>query len=239
VLGVIPFYVESVNLPEMTLATKPIKDAGLTREVVVDKLYGTCTMTFHSDSDMNIKMFFDEWLRSTVMYTGGVFTYPDSYTAETLTIYHTDAAKNVTYVVNMNNVYPKVVDDVSLSSQDKSLITFRVLFVYDSWMSFQVDMNDPNAGIPDQVGADPNARGLLTPAKERSRDNLRRAWNLVQLVRAGANKDAVKSAVINIGTRKIAGIIGKNKYDQSAANSIDQLLGAGSGILEKIDGIFR
>lgn len=239
VLGVIPFYVEGVNLPEMTLSTKVVKDAGLNREVVVDKLYGTCTMTFHSDSNMSIKMFFDEWLRSSVKYTGGIFAYPDTYTAETLTVFHVDVAKNVTYVVNMYNAYPKIVDDVSLSAQDKSLITFKVLFVYESWDSFQFDRNDPATQIAAQVGADVNARNSLNIAKSNNRDNLRRAMNLVHLIRTGANKDAIKSGIISIGTRKINNIIGTNRLDDKAANSIDKLLGAGSGILEKIDGIFR
>ena len=222
VLGVIPFYVEGVNLPEMTLSTKVVKDAGLNREVVVDKLYGTCTMTFHSDSNMSIKMFFDDWLRSTVKFKGGIFTYPDSYTAESLAIYQTDVAKNVTYVVLLNNVYPKIVDDISLNTNNKNLITFRVMFVYESWDSYQVDTNDPSSAIP-----------------ESPRDNLRRAMNIIQLIRTGANKDAVKSAIINIGTRKIADILGKSSLQNNVANSVDKILSAGSGILEKIDGIFR
>lgn len=239
VLSVIPFYVESTSMPEMTLSTRPVKDAGLNREVVIDKNYGTCTVAFHSDSNMSIKMFFDEWIRASVKYKGGIFAYPETYTAENLTLYHIDVAKNVTYVVNMYNVYPKVVDDVSLSAQDKALITFRVLFVYESWDSFQVDMNDPSAAIPAQLTADPDARSTLNAAKEKSRDNLRRAWNLVNLVRAGANKDAIKSAIINIGTRKISSILGKSGVGNNTADVVDNLLSGGRGILETIDGIFQ
>jgi hypothetical protein len=224
---------------------------------------------------MSIKMFFDQWIASTVMYKGGIFTYPDTYTAETLSVFHVDVAKNVTYIVNMNNVYPKVVDDVSLSAQDKSLITFKVLFVYESWDSVQLDMNDSSAEMFQQVGADPNARNTLNLSKSiqigadpnarnslnteksvqigadanarnslnlarnNNRDNLRRAMNLVHLIRAGANKDSIKSAVISIGTRKINNMIGQTGLDQTVANAADRILGAGSGILEKIDGIFR
>lgn len=222
-IDIIPFYVESVNMPEMSLATQAVKDAGLTREVVVDKYYGTCTMTFHCDSNMSIKMFFDEWLQSTVKHKGGVFLYPDSYTSEVLTVYHVDVAKNVTYLVNLNNVYPKLVDDIQLVSESKNLISFRVQFVCESWDSYQIDVNDPTAAL----------------AKD-GRDNIRRAWNLVQLIRTGANKDAIKSAVINVGTRKLYDIIGKTGLDNRVATSIDSILGkTGVGdALKSVEGIF-
>lgn len=222
-IDIIPFYVESVNMPEMSLATQAVKDAGLTREVVVDKYYGTCTMTFHCDSNMSIKMFFDEWLHSTVKHKGGVFLYPDSYTSEVLTVYHVDVAKNVTYLVNLNNVYPKLVDDIQLVSESKNLISFRVQFVCESWDSYQIDVNDPTAAL----------------AKD-GRDNIRRAWNLVQLIRTGANKDAIKSAVINVGTRKLYDIIGKTGLDNRVATSIDSILGkTGVGdALKSVEGIF-
>lgn len=222
-IDIIPFYVESVNMPEMSLATQAVKDAGLTREVVVDKYYGTCTMTFHCDSNMSIKMFFDEWLRSTVKHKGGVFLYPDSYTSEVLTVYHVDVAKNVTYLVNLNNVYPKLVDDIQLVSESKGLISFRVQFVCESWDSYQIDVNDATAAL----------------AKD-GRDNIRRAWNLVQLIRTGANKDAIKSAVINVGTRKLYDIIGKTGLDNRVATSIDSILGkTGVGdALKSVEGIF-
>lgn len=222
-IDIIPFYVESVNMPEMSLATQAVKDAGLTREVVVDKYYGTCTMTFLCDSNMSIKMFFDEWLRATVKYKGGIFLYPDAYTSEVLTVYHIDVSKNVTYLVNMNNVYPKLVDDIQLVSESKGLISFRVQFVCESWDSYQIDANDPT-----------------TPLPQDSRDNIRRAWNLVQLIRTGANKDAIKSAVINVGTRKLYDIIGKTGLDNRVATSINDILGNTGigGALKSVEGIF-
>lgn len=222
-IGIIPFYVESVNMPEMSLATQAVKDTGLTREVVVDKYYGTCTMTFLCDANMSIKMFFDEWLRATVKYKGGVFLYPESYTSEVLTVYHTDVSKTVTYLVNLNNVYPKLVDDIQLVSESKNLISFRVQFVCESWDSYQIDATDVNAALPKD-----------------NLDNIRSAWNLVQLIRTGANKDAIKSAVINVGTRKLYDIIGQKGLDDRAAKSINDIIGktGAGGALKSVEGIF-
>ena len=223
VRDIIPFYVEAVNLPEISLSTQSVKDAGLNREVVVDKNYGTCTMTFHADSNMSVKMFFDEWIRSALVHKGGIFAYPETYTSETMQVYHLDVEKRATYIVNMNNIYPKLVDDIQLSNDGKGLVSFRVQFVYESWDSYQVDANDPNAPLPRTGG-----------------DNIRRAWNLIQLIRTGANKDAVKSAVINVGTRKIYDIIGKTGADAQVSRSIDDILGkSGAGsVLSSVSGIF-
>ena len=222
-IDIVPFYIESVNMPEMSLATQSVKDTGVTREVVVDKYYGTCTMTFHCDSNMSIKMFFDEWLRASVKQKGGVFLYPESYTAEFMTVFHVDVAKNVTYLVNLNNVYPKLVDDIQLVSDSKSLISFRVQFVCESWDSYQINVNDPTAAL----------------VKD-GRDNIRRAMGLVQLIRAGANRDGIKSALINVGTRKLYDILGKSGLDSRVAKSVDGILGkAGIGdALKSVEGIF-
>lgn len=205
----IPFYVEGVSIPEFALATQTIKDAGLNRESVYDKMYGTVTMTMFSDQNMSIKKFFDDWAMAPVMSKGGVFMYPESYIAETLAIYNIDNSKNVTYVTILNNVYPKVVDDVILSADSKAPLSFRVQFTYESWDSYQFQRTDPNAAVPGD--------GLV---------NIRRAWDLIQLVRTGANKDAIKSLIINVGTRKIYDVLGKSGIADRVGQSIDSVLGS-------------
>ena len=223
VRDIIPFYVEGVNMPEISLSTAVVKDYGLNREVVVDKNYGTVTMNFMSDQNMTIKMFFDDWVRAAIMQKGGVFMYPESYTAETLSIYQVDQSKNVAYVIILNNVYPKIVDDVQLNSESRTLLNFRVQFTFESWDSYQFSTFDPSAPI----------------AKDNS-DNIRRAWRFIQLIRTGANKDGIKSAIINVGTRKIYDVLGKTGLDRRISNTIGDLLGKTGigGALGAIESIF-
>jgi len=220
---ILPFYVESISLPEMALSTLPIKDYGLNREVVFDKNYGSCVLTMTSDQNMTIKSFFDNWIQSTVIRKGGIFTYPDSYIAETLTVYQVDQSKNVTYVVIMNNAYPKIVDDVGLQYNSRNPLTFRVQFTFESWDSYQFSTFDPTAPI----------------TKDNS-ENITRAWNYVKLIRSGANKDAVRSSLINVGTRKIYDLIGQTGIDAKVKRGVDDLIGkSGIGsILETIDNLF-
>lgn len=204
----IPFYVEGVNMPEFALATQEVQDAGLRREVVYNKMYGTVTMTFFADQNMMIKKFFDDWTMAPVMKKGGTFLYPESYTSENLAIFQMNAAKNATYMILLNNVYPKIVDDISFNASSKSPLSFRVQFTYESWDSYQFTLFDPNKPIPGTEYT-----------------NLRRAWNLAQLIRTGANKDAIKSSVINLGTRKVYDILNKSGLPDTVGKTVDGILG--------------
>jgi hypothetical protein len=208
VLDVIPFYVESVIMPEIALITSTVKDFGLNREAVYDKAYGSTTMTFFSDQNMTVKKFFDDWISRIVYRTGGRFMYPDSYYAETLNLLVNDNTKNATYTIILKNVYPKIVDNMSLRADGKGFLSFRVEFVYDSWESYQISTTDPDAEIPGNP-----------------LNNLRRVFNLVNLVRTGMNKDALKSMLINVGTRKITDIIGKSGVVESIAGKADAIVG--------------
>lgn len=208
----LPFYVEQTSIPEFALATHTVKDNGLNREVVYDKMYGTVTLTMYSDQNMTIKHFFDMWTKAPVANTGGVFLYPKSYTADSMTLYNLDNAKNVTYVTVLNNIYPKIVDDVQLSAESKGPLSFRVQFTYESWDSYQIQQTDPNIVLPGD------------PLK-----NLKNAWDLLQLVRTGANKDAIKSMIISKGSQKLFELVGASGADKALGQTVDGILGS-SGI---------
>lgn len=143
----IPFYVMALNLPEFGLITQSIKDNGLTREVAVDKSYGTVTMTFFSDQDMTIKNFFDLWLKSTIVSNGGKFQYPSEYTAATMTLTQMNSSKNASYKVVLNNVYPKAVSDVSLSADSAAPLAFSISWVYESWDSSNIPSDNYAASL--------------------------------------------------------------------------------------------
>lgn len=209
---IIPFYIENVSIPEFALATRTVKDAGLNREVVYDKMYGTITVTMFSDQNMTIKKFFDDWAMSAVRTKGGTFTYPTTYTAESMAIYQVDNAKMVSYVTVLNNIYPKIIDDVQLSADGKGPLSFRVQFTYESWESIQVNTTDTS----NKIGDNPLS-------------SLRNAFDLIQLVRSGANKDAVKSLLINVGVKKLTEAIGSSGAVSGIAKTVDSILGA-SGI---------
>ena len=150
----IPFYVAATNMPEIGLMTQSVKDAGLTREVVVDKTYGTVTMTFLSDQDMKIKSFFDLWVSSVVLNKGGKFMYPEDYTSELLQITQMNSKKESSYIATLNRVYPKAVSDVSLSADTGAPLAFSVSWVFESWAATNVASlvnNEPLLTTPENT----------------------------------------------------------------------------------------
>ncbi len=134
-LEIVSLLCEGTAFPEFALATSTIKDYGVNREVVYDKLYGTLPLTFICDQGMYIKQFFDTWIQGIAPYRGGLFEYPDKYTAPWIIINQLDAAKNVVYYVKLHHIYPKIVNDIQMSYGGREYSKFQVLFTYESWES--------------------------------------------------------------------------------------------------------
>lgn len=220
-LQMVPFYCEGINLPEQQLATRSVNDTGINREVAYEPLFGTVTATFFSDSSMLIKSFFDSWVGAVSINRTGRLMYPDNYMCSVFNIYCFDRAKNLTYMVTLKNAYPKIVDDVQMAANSTTPVSFRVQFVYESWDSYSFNVkNLPQSG-----------RDTFT--------NIRSIMDIVQLIRSGANKNAIKSLIINTGVRKLSDIVNKTNIVNDVGRTIDGAIGASGvgGAIEKLRGI--
>lgn len=133
--NLIRLFCDQIMFPEMALATVTLKDYGLNREAVYDKMYGTVTASFLCDQDMIIKDFFDAWISSAVSRKNGVFQYPNRYISHQIRIHQLNAAKTIVYTVVLNRVTLKIVNDIMLSSSAKDVSRFQVQFAYESWDS--------------------------------------------------------------------------------------------------------
>ena len=138
VITAIPFYMVAVNLPALELLTVPVKDNGLTRDVVVDKTYGTVTMTMFSDQNMTIKNFFDAWAAAAIVDNGGIFEYQDNYVSDMLHMAQLNSKKEYSYSLNLKRAYPKYVSDISMSSDSGGPLSFSVTWAYESWVASNV-----------------------------------------------------------------------------------------------------
>lgn len=145
----IELFCEQSMFPEMALATVTLKDYGVNREVVYDKLYGQISLTFLCDEEMYIKRFFDLWIDTIAKYKGGIFAYPADYTSAVITVSQLDRAWNKTYTVAMHSVYPKVVNDVVLNASGKDVNRFTVVFTHENWESFQIAPKNLRTPIAD------------------------------------------------------------------------------------------
>jgi hypothetical protein len=166
----IPLFCEQSQFPEIVMATATIKDNGINREAVYDKLYGNLSMLFACDQNMIIKSFFDRWSTGVVMSTGGVFAYPTEYTSPWINIHQLNNNMDVVYSVRIYNCYPKVVNDIILTASSKDYNRFQVSFAYEKWESITTVMTSEyikellSTGNADSVrrGSIKAAAGMMT-----------------------------------------------------------------------------
>ena len=210
----IPFYINSVNFPEFTLATATIMDNGLKREAVYDKLYGDIVMSFTCDQGMLIKKFFDDWTQFPVLSKGGRFSYSNRYIAETMILCQVDALKNVVYFVVLNNIYPKLVDDINMNSSSRSLATFNVKFTYESWESYQYPMDEE---LEITIN---NYKSKNTVPKNRVWEFLHRYLNIPTL-------EGLQNQITGMATNRLKGLLGEKTYsiDSRINQRINGILG--------------
>lgn len=177
----VKLFCEGASFPEMALATSTIKDYGVNREVVYDKLYGQLPLTFICDQGMYIKQFFDAWIQAIAPYRGGLFEYPDAYTAKSLTIYQLDASKRKVYAVTFHNIYPKVLNDVQLSASAKDYNRFQVLFTYERWSSHLGDAPEATENMKAAKSLFNTYRdNILLPTREVTASPIDTAYELLE-----------------------------------------------------------
>lgn len=150
-VGLFSLYVEQALLPEFVLATTLSKSNSVTTEFPVDKVFSPVTMTFLCDQGMEIKRFFDLWIKSSMISLGGVFNYYENFTLPELPIAILDDALTVRYVVVLYNAYPKLLNDVILASGSRDHNRFSVQFVYETWESFSFSANGEAVEAPEEV----------------------------------------------------------------------------------------
>lgn len=129
---------EMVQFPEFALLTQPVRDTGEQREVVYDKVYPPIIATFICDGKMDVKNFFDNWTLGTMKTSSGTFRYPAEYTANELIIVQLDHSGKGVYRVTLNDVYPKIVNDIPLSASSKDYNRCQVQFTYRNWVSERI-----------------------------------------------------------------------------------------------------
>lgn len=133
VADVIRLFCEQVMLPEISLSTVVIKDAGLNREAIYDKNYGQVSATFLCDQDMVIRDFFDSWATGVVQRKNGVFQYANRYVSHAIRIHQLNSEKRIVYTVTLNRVFVKIVNDMMLNASSRDASRFQVVFSYESW----------------------------------------------------------------------------------------------------------
>lgn len=152
-------YVEQASFPPINIFTKQLKIFGPSYQRPITSEYGGegLTLTFHSDRDMNIKKFLEDWMHIVVDKDNFTVGYQDDY-ASTIRVKQLDEQDGVTYDIEILEAFPKSMNIVELnnaaSNQTQRII---VIFGYRYWrrvtgteaQDIPISIFKPQVRVPD------------------------------------------------------------------------------------------
>ena len=90
---------------------------------------------------MKVKRFMEAWVKQAMVTDTGTFRYQASYQIPAMEISQYNDNNQETYRVTLYDVYPKIINDISLSSASKEFSRCQVQFVYRRWESQVITAN--------------------------------------------------------------------------------------------------
>ena len=123
-------FCETVSLPGLSLATTPQRIYGEVREMPYEKIYDTVNLSFYVDSDMNLKLMFDNWIHSTIDPRTRQSNYYHNYVRDVrISVLPVDSDTPV-YTVTLREAYPKAVGTVQMDAAARDVMKLPVTLNY-------------------------------------------------------------------------------------------------------------
>jgi hypothetical protein len=205
-VDMINLFVEQTMFPEFVVATQSNRANSNSVEMPYDRIFGPITMTFLCDRRMTVKHFFDMWTQGIYNTFGGVINYYDDYVVPEINIYKVDEQSSRVYCVTLYNAYPKVVNDMVLSSNSTDLSRFQVVFAYEMWKSFVIEgegYDYANSLFMSDFGGTEGSFGNMIGSLAEIPG--------VDLILGGVNKDNANTMMNNLGLGMGMDILNKIK----------------------------
>ena len=122
-------YCDQIQLPGLNFSTIQNRTFGEFREVPYEKLFGDIAMSFYVDTNMKVKILFDEWMAYIQDPTTRTFKYYDDYTCDMM-IEVQDLNDNTKYKVNLFECYPKTMGAIQLDYASKDIMKLSMTMQY-------------------------------------------------------------------------------------------------------------
>ena len=126
---------EAASFPLLNVTTKPHRIYGPAYQRPVTSEYGGegIPFTFHVDRNLDIKVFFDNWIQNIVNRDTYNVAYQSTYTSE-VEIYQLDDLENYTYGIRLVDAFPRSINVMELNnSAQNQTHRLTVLFAYRKW----------------------------------------------------------------------------------------------------------
>src|ERR1035437_1591680 len=127
-------FCNSVTLPGINLDTTTHHSYGTPREMPTGLTLPQVTMTFYVDTQMNIKMIFEDWMQQVMHPMRGSLGYYKDY-AQKVNILVEDLRNQRQYEVILHEAYPKSMGDIELGYDQGGLMTLHITWQYKYWTS--------------------------------------------------------------------------------------------------------
>lgn len=145
---------DSITIPSLNVNTVQIRTFGEVREMPTEFNYDPLQLTFYVDGDMQVKRIFDVWIKSVQTGSSRTFNYYNEYICPQMFIYVEDLEDNKVYETKVFEAWPKTVNAVTLSYDQKEVMKVTVTMMFKWWESKLVndDMGDTEGYAVQQFG---------------------------------------------------------------------------------------
>lgn len=127
-------FVEDAILPGILIGTRPIRMNNLNeqRASAIDFGGDSLTLTFLVDSSWTAKDFFGDWMRGIVNKQTREIAFPDNYYGG-MTITALDNQDKVVAKWELEDVFPRSIAPIQMSSGNAEVVRMPVTFTYKRW----------------------------------------------------------------------------------------------------------
>jgi hypothetical protein len=126
---------DQVQIPGLSVNTTGIRTFGEVRETPYEYNYEPINIQFYVDQKMDVKTFWDRWIKSIQKGSTRSFRYYDEYICKKMEIYVENLLDQKTYLVALFEVYPKSVTAIQLDYAAKDVMKIQVTLEYKYWLS--------------------------------------------------------------------------------------------------------
>lgn len=129
-MEMVMLFCDSVSLPGLSLSTTPQRVYGEVREIPYEKMFDTINLTFYVDTQMIVKLMFDDWIHRTIDTATKQTNYYHDYVRDVyISVLPMDSEKPV-YTVTLYEAYPKSVSPVQMDAASKDVMKLQVALNY-------------------------------------------------------------------------------------------------------------
>lgn len=156
---------ESVTIPSLNVNTVQIRTFGEVREMPTEFNYDPITLTFYVDGDMIVKDAFDKWIKSVQNGSTRTFNYYNNYICPKMKIYVEDLLDEKIYENTVYEAWPKTVQAVQMSYDQKDVMKLTVTMMFKYWESRLMDADFTATQTPQIFGLDnqqPEFQNVIT-----------------------------------------------------------------------------